>query len=58
MAILSILLMFCVILLFGVARHSRCALITFSVFGLFAVIFSWLMASVYLTASVNFRPSD
>ncbi|XP_073975241.1 tweety isoform X2 [Rhodnius prolixus] len=52
MAILSILLMFCVILLFGVARHSRCALITFSVFGLFAVIFSWLMASVYLTASV------
>uniref|UniRef100_A0A0K8THM1 Protein tweety homolog n=1 Tax=Lygus hesperus TaxID=30085 RepID=A0A0K8THM1_LYGHE len=52
MAILSILLVFCVILLFGVARHSRCALITFSVFGLFAVIFSWLMASIYLTASV------
>ncbi|BET00517.1 Tweety [Nesidiocoris tenuis] len=52
MAILSILLVFCVILLFGVARHSRCALITFSVFGLFAVIFSWLMASIYLTAAV------
>ncbi|KAL1130525.1 hypothetical protein AAG570_011771 [Ranatra chinensis] len=52
MAILSILLVFCVILLFGVARHYRCALITFSVFGLFAVIFSWLMVSVYLTASV------
>ncbi|XP_014242972.1 protein tweety isoform X1 [Cimex lectularius] len=52
MVVLSILLVFCVILLFGVARHSRCALITFSVFGLFAVIFSWLMASLYLTASV------
>lgn len=52
MAILSILLVFCLILLFGVARHLRCALITFSVFGLFAVIFSWLMASIYLTASV------
>ncbi|XP_075231921.1 tweety isoform X1 [Lycorma delicatula] len=52
MAVLSILLVFCVVLLFGVARHSRCALITFSVFGLFAVIISWLLASVYLTASV------
>lgn len=28
MAVLSILLVFCVVLLFGVARHSRCALIT------------------------------
>ncbi|XP_067005957.1 protein tweety [Anabrus simplex] len=52
MAILSILLVFCVVLLFGVARHSRCALITFSVFGLFAVIISWLMASLYLATSV------
>uniref|UniRef100_A0A1B6HT47 Protein tweety homolog n=1 Tax=Homalodisca liturata TaxID=320908 RepID=A0A1B6HT47_9HEMI len=52
MAVLSILLVFCVVLLVGVARHSRCALITFSVFGLFAVIISWLLASIYLTASV------
>nr|CAD7571665.1 unnamed protein product [Timema californicum] len=52
MAVLSILLVFCVVLLFGVARHSRCALITFSVFGLFAVIISWLMASMYLASSV------
>ncbi|KAK7869557.1 hypothetical protein R5R35_003353 [Gryllus longicercus] len=52
MAILSILLVFCVVLLFGVACHSRCALITFSVFGLFAVIISWLMASLYLATSV------
>ncbi|CAH1726160.1 protein tweety isoform X1 [Aphis gossypii] len=52
MGVLSILLVFCVILLFGVARHSRCALIMFSVFGLFAVIISWLTASIYLTSAV------
>ncbi|XP_021914768.1 protein tweety-like isoform X3 [Zootermopsis nevadensis] len=52
MAVLSILLVFCVVLLFGVARHSRCALITFSVFGLFAVIISWLLSSLYLATSV------
>ncbi|KAJ8679649.1 hypothetical protein QAD02_015436 [Eretmocerus hayati] len=52
MAILSALLILCVVLLVGVARHSRCALITFSVFGLFAVITSWLMGSVYLASSV------
>lgn len=52
MAVLSILLVFCVVLLFGVARHSRCALITFSVFGLFAVIISWLLSSLYLATAV------
>ena len=52
MAILSALLILCVVLLVGVARHSRCALITFSVFGLFAVIISWLMASIYLSTAV------
>ncbi|XP_018895914.1 protein tweety isoform X2 [Bemisia tabaci] len=52
MGVLSVLLIFCVILLFGVARHSRCALILFSVFGLFAVIISWLSTSVYLATSV------
>lgn len=52
MAILSTLLILCVVLLVGVARHSRCALITFSVFGLFAVIISWLTASLYLAISV------
>ncbi|KAK0167955.1 hypothetical protein PV327_001803 [Microctonus hyperodae] len=52
MAVLSALLVLCVVLLVGVARHSRCALITFSVFGLFAVIVSWLMASLYLATSV------
>ncbi|XP_011500029.1 PREDICTED: protein tweety [Ceratosolen solmsi marchali] len=52
MSVLSVLLILCVVLLVGVARHSRCALITFSVFGLFAVIISWLMASLYLASSV------
>lgn len=52
MAVLSVLLVLCVILLVGVARHSRCALITFSVCGLLAVIASWLMASVYLASTV------
>lgn len=52
MAVLSILLILCVILLVGVARHSRSALIAFSVCGLLAVIASYLMASVYLSSSV------
>ncbi|KAJ8945728.1 hypothetical protein NQ314_009091 [Rhamnusium bicolor] len=52
MAVLSILLILCVILLVGVARHNRCALIAFSVCGLLAVIASYLMASVYLASSV------
>lgn len=52
MAVLSVLLVLCVILLVGVARHNRCALIAFSVCGLLAVIASYLMASVYLASSV------
>ncbi|KAG5870615.1 hypothetical protein JTB14_001412 [Gonioctena quinquepunctata] len=52
MAVLSILLILCVILLVGVARHNRCALIAFSVCGLLAVIASFLMASVYLASGV------
>lgn len=52
MAILSLLLVLCVILLVGVARHNRCALIAFSVCGLLAVIASYLMASIYLSTSV------
>lgn len=52
MALLSVLLILCVILLVGIARHNRCALIAFSVCGLLAVIASYLMASVYLASSV------
>ncbi|XP_065213711.1 protein tweety isoform X2 [Planococcus citri] len=52
MGVLCLLLIFCIVLLFGVARHSRYALIMFSVVGLFAVIISWLLASIYLSISV------
>ncbi|KAL3274498.1 hypothetical protein HHI36_015880 [Cryptolaemus montrouzieri] len=52
MAILSVLLTLCVILLVGVARHNRCALITFSVCGLLAIIASYVMASVYIASGV------
>lgn len=52
MAVLSVLLVLCVVLLVGVARHNRCALIAFSVCGLLAVIASYLMASVYIASSV------
>ncbi|XP_066258399.1 protein tweety isoform X1 [Euwallacea similis] len=52
MAVLSVLLVLCVVLLVGVARHNRCALIAFSVCGLLAVIASYLLSSVYLATSV------
>lgn len=39
-------------LLVGLAKHCRCTLICFSVFGLFAVIGSWLISAVYLPSSV------
>ncbi|XP_058063910.1 protein tweety [Anopheles bellator] len=51
-AILALLLVLCAVLLVGVARHSRCALILFSVCGLLAVTASWLMSGLYLSASV------
>lgn len=46
------LLVLCAVLLVGVARHSRCALILFSVCGLLAVTGSWLMSGLYLSTSV------
>ncbi|CAH0564426.1 unnamed protein product [Brassicogethes aeneus] len=52
MSILSVLLILCVILLVGVAKHNRCALILFSVCGLLAVIASYLLASIYIASSV------
>ncbi|KAK9888293.1 hypothetical protein WA026_000553 [Henosepilachna vigintioctopunctata] len=52
MAVLSVLLILCVILLVGIARHNRCALIAFSVCGLLAIIASYVMASVYIASGV------
>lgn len=51
-ALLALLLVLCAVLLVGVARHSRCALILFSVCGLLAVTGSWLMSGLYLSTSV------
>ncbi|KAL1494107.1 hypothetical protein ABEB36_009758 [Hypothenemus hampei] len=52
MTVLSVLLVLCVVLLVGVARHNRCALIAFSVCGLLAVIASYLLSSIYLASTV------
>uniref|UniRef100_A0A8D8PSM8 Protein tweety homolog n=3 Tax=Cacopsylla melanoneura TaxID=428564 RepID=A0A8D8PSM8_9HEMI len=52
MALYITLLVFCIMLIFGVYRHSRCCLITFSVFGLFAIIICWLLSSLYLVIGV------
>lgn len=49
---LALLLVLCAVLLVGVARHSRVALILFSVCGLLAVTGSWLMSGLYLSTSV------
>lgn len=60
---LTVLLLLCVILVIGVARSSRCALIFFSVFGLFGLIICWLLSGIYLASSVALsdfcmRPHD
>ncbi|XP_020715718.1 protein tweety-2 isoform X2 [Ceratitis capitata] len=49
---LTLLLLLCTILVIGVARRSRCALIFFSVSGLFCIIICWLLAGIYLASSV------
>ena len=52
MALQGIFTLFCLLLFVGAIVHSRCILILFSVCGLFSIIFLWLLASVYTTASV------
>ncbi|XP_027199432.1 protein tweety homolog 1-like isoform X3 [Dermatophagoides pteronyssinus] len=42
------LIIFCLILLCGLVRHSRCTLILFSVFGLLALVLGWVLSSLYL----------
>ncbi|XP_055857390.1 protein tweety-2-like isoform X1 [Episyrphus balteatus] len=49
---LTLLLLLCTILVIGVARRSRCALIFFSVSGLFCIIICWLLSGIYLASSV------
>ncbi|UXI16731.1 Bromodomain adjacent to zinc finger domain protein 1A [Sarcoptes scabiei] len=43
-----LLVLFCLILLFGIIRHSRCTLIMFSVCGLLALVLGWVLSSLYL----------
>lgn len=43
-----LLTIFCLILLFGLIRHSRCTLILFSVLGLLALVLGWVLSSLYL----------
>ncbi|KAK3907909.1 Protein tweety-2 [Frankliniella fusca] len=52
MGMWGLLVLFCLILLIGMCRYSRCTLITFSVCGLLAVIVCWLQASIYLIGAV------
>ncbi|GAB0094936.1 Protein tweety homolog [Sergentomyia squamirostris] len=49
---LAVLLLLCTILIIGVARSSRCALIFFSVFGLLGVTLCWLLSSIYLAGAI------
>uniref|UniRef100_A0A1B0FJ12 Protein tweety homolog n=1 Tax=Glossina morsitans morsitans TaxID=37546 RepID=A0A1B0FJ12_GLOMM len=49
---LTLLLLLCTVLVIGVARRSRCALIFFSVSGLFCIIMCWLLSGIYLASSV------
>lgn len=49
---LTFLLLLCTILMIGVARSSRCALIFFSVLGLLGVTICWLLSGIYLSSSV------
>lgn len=60
---LTFLLLLCAILVIGVARSSRCALVHFSVYGLFGLIICWLLSGIYLASSVALgdfcmRPHD
>lgn len=52
MALQALFTLFCFLLFVGAIVHSRCVLILFSVFGLFSIIFLWLLASVYTTSAV------
>lgn len=46
--LLCMLILVCLLLLWGVIRHSRCLLILFSVLGLLSVVLCWVLVSLYL----------
>ncbi|XP_054153158.1 protein tweety-like isoform X2 [Oppia nitens] len=51
-ATLGVLTFICLILIWGVCRHSRCLLILFSVLGLLSLVVCWVITSIYLGISV------
>ena len=51
-AVLGTLAFICLILIWGILRHSRCILILFSVLGLLSLVVCWVITSVYLGISV------
>ncbi|OQR71863.1 protein tweety-2-like, partial [Tropilaelaps mercedesae] len=46
------LIFICLLLLWGVIRHSRCLLILFSVLGLLSVVLCWVLVSLYFGLAV------
>jgi len=53
LGITGILMMVVLLLLVGVAKHSRCTLIMFSVLGLLSMIVCWGLTSIYLVGAVG-----
>ena len=51
-AVLGTLTFICLILIWGILKHSRCILILFSVLGLLSLVVCWVITSVYLGISV------
>lgn len=51
--LLGSLILFCMLLLCGTCRHSRCLLILFSVLGLLSIVLSFVLTSLYLGIAVG-----
>lgn len=51
-AVLGSLTFVCLILIWGILKHSRCILILFSVLGLLSLVVCWVITSVYLGVAV------
>ena len=47
------LILFCMLLLCGTCKHSRCLLILFSVLGLLSIVISFVLTSLYLGLAVG-----
>ena len=52
-ALMSSLVLFCMLLMCGTCKHSRCLLILFSVLGLLSIVISFVLTSLYVGMSVG-----